>query len=187
MPHAQKDYKAAPAGTYAVDQSHSSVLAQVPHVGFSYEVVRFPTVTGTLQWDPANPAKDRLEVSVDPKSMTTAATGGDFAGRLTGPGLLNAAQFPKATFVSKSFHVVDAAHGTVDGDFTLMGVTKPMTFNVELVGAGQGFQGPAIGVHATATLAPLDFGLKPPVMAPSGRTGHRHRIPPPGVLIAERR
>jgi len=164
MPTPVKDYKVAPAGTYALDQAHTGVVARASHVGFSYEVFRFTTVSGKLTWDPANPAADALSVAVDPKSITTAPTAIDFAAELAGPKFLNVAQFPTATFVSKAFHVVDASHGTVDGDLTIMGVTKPATFDVELVGAGQGFKGPVLGVTATTWIHPDAFGLQPAML-----------------------
>ncbi|MFI4934791.1 MAG: YceI family protein [Caulobacterales bacterium] len=158
MPVPVKDYKASPAGKYAVDQAHTGVIARVSHVGFSYSVFRFTTVSGTLTWDPANPGADAMSITVDPKSIATANTGGDFSGELSGQ-YLKAAQFPTATFVSKAFHVVDATHGSVDGDMTIMGVTKPVTFDVELVGAGQAFKGPVLGVHAETDIHPAEYGL----------------------------
>jgi polyisoprenoid-binding protein YceI len=162
MPHPEKDYKAAPAGTYAIDQSHAAIVARVPHMGFSYSVFRFTGVQGALKWDPANPGADTLEVSVDPKSIATANTGGDFSGEISGDRFLKSAQFPAITFAAKGFHAVDATHGTVDGDITLLGVTKPVVFDVELVGAGKGFRGPTMGVHAETDIHPNDFGLPPP-------------------------
>ena len=44
---------------------------------------------------------------------------------------------------------------------TLMGVTKPATFDVVLVGAGQGFRGPVIGVTATTMIDPKLYGMPP--------------------------
>src|SRR5437764_799172 len=58
----------------------------------------------------------------------------------------------------------DAAHGQVDGQFTLMGKTRPVTFDVSLVGAGKGFaggpvMGHVIGIHAETSINPPDYGL----------------------------
>src|SRR5208283_5225024 len=79
-PPAVKDYKAAPAGAYAIDPAHTGVEARAPHLGFSYEDFRFTGVSGDLTWDPANPGADALSVTVDPASITTAPTGKiDFA------------------------------------------------------------------------------------------------------------
>jgi polyisoprenoid-binding protein YceI len=166
MPKATKDYKVAPAGAYALDPAHTGVIARVPHLGFSFEVFRFTTVSGALTWDPANPAADSLNVTVDPKSLTTAPTAIDFAGELTGDKFLNVAKFPTATFVSKAFHQVDATHGKVDGDLTIMGVTQPATFDVELVGAGQFGPRTVIGVTAHALVDLKGLGLPPFIQGP---------------------
>jgi polyisoprenoid-binding protein YceI len=165
MPVAQHDYKAAVAGKYAIDPKHTGLVARVPHLGFSYSIFRFQTVTGALNWDPANPAADKLEVSVDPKSITTAPVDG-FSDELAGAKYLNAAKFPAITFTSTAFHPTSATHGSVEGDLALMGVTKHVVFDVDLVGAGKGFRGPVIGVAAKTTIQPKDFGLPAFIVAP---------------------
>ena len=152
-----KDYKAAPAGKYVIDANHTGLVARVPHMGMSYSIFRFTTVSGTLDWDPAKPASDALNVTVDPKSITHPVKG--FPEELSGDRFLKAGQFPTASFVSKAFHPIDAGHGKVDGDLTLMGVTKPVTFDVELIGAGKGFRGDVMGASAHTTVDPKDYGL----------------------------
>jgi polyisoprenoid-binding protein YceI len=165
MPTPEHDFKAAAAGKYAIDPKHTGLIARVSHLGFSYSIFRFQTVAGTLAWDPAKPAADKLEVSVDPKSITTAPVAG-FSDELAGEKFLNAAKFPAITFTSTAFHPTSATHGTVDGDLTLMGVTKHVVFDVDLVGAGKGFRGPVIGVAAKTTIGPKDFGLPAFFVAP---------------------
>jgi polyisoprenoid-binding protein YceI len=156
-PPPTRDYKNAPAGKYVVDPTHAGIVARVPHQGFSYSVFRFTGVSGTLEWDPANPSANTLSVSVDPKSITTPVP--KFAEEIAGDRFLKADKFPAATFVSKAFRVTDMNHGKVEGDFTLMGVVKPVTFDVEMVGTGVGFRGPVIGVAARTTIDPKDYGL----------------------------
>jgi polyisoprenoid-binding protein YceI len=165
MPVAQHDYKAAPAGKYAIDPKHTGLVVRVPHMGFSYSIFRFQAVSGTLAWDPANPGADKLEVTVDPKSITTAPVEG-FSDELSGEKFLNAGKFPAITFVSTGFHPEGATHGKVDGDLTVMGVTKHVVFDVDLVGAGKGFRGPVIGVTAKTMLDPKGLGLPPFFAAP---------------------
>ncbi len=134
-PAATKDPKAASSGTYNLDPRHTGVVARVPHAGgFSNSVFRFDKATGTLTWDSASPANSKLTFVVDPKSITSNVAG--FGEELSGDRFLNTAKFPEAKFVSTSAKISGAAKGTVTGDFTLMGVTKPVTFEVELVGAG---------------------------------------------------
>jgi polyisoprenoid-binding protein YceI len=163
MPTPQHDYKAAPAGKYAVDPKHTALMARIPHAGFSYSVFRFQTVDGKLSWDPANPGADSLSVTVDPKSITTAPVEG-FSTEIASK-YLKAAQFPTATFTSTAFHPESATHGKVEGDLTVAGVTKHVVFDVDLVGAGKFFGKEVIGVTARTELDPKAYGL-PPFMAP---------------------
>jgi len=165
MPTPLHDYKAAVAGKYVVDAKHTGLVARVPHMGFSYSVFRFQTVAGTLLWDPAHPAADKLEVTVDPKSITTAPVDG-FSDELAGAKFLNTVKFPAITFTSTAFHPESATHGKVEGDLTLLGVTKHVVFDVDLVGDGKGFRGPVIGVTARTMIEPKDFGLPPFIVAP---------------------
>ena len=153
-----KELADARAGTYTLDPDHSAVLARVQHIGYSWSVFRFDTASGKLGWDPAAPEKSTLSVAVRVESITSNVKG--FASELAGEQYLKAAKFPDATFVSTAFRRGDAMHGKVDGQLTLMGITKPVTFDVELVGAGKGWADkPRLGVHAVAAINPQDFGF----------------------------
>ena len=148
----------ARAGTYTIDPDHTAVLARVQHIGYSWLVFRFERVSGTLGWDPAAPEKSTLSVTVQTSSIATPVK--DFAAQLAGDDYLKSGKFPEATFVSTAFHRIDAMHGKVDGQFTLMGKTRPVTFDVELVGAGKGWADkPRLGVHAVARIVPQDYGF----------------------------
>jgi polyisoprenoid-binding protein YceI len=160
LPPIAHDYKQAPAGTYALDPKHTGLIARVPHFGFSYSVERFTDTQSSLTWDPANPGADKLTASVDPKSIVPIPiTGRDFSADLSGDKFLNAAKYPTATFTGAAFHPTGPDRGTVGGDMTIMGVTKPVTWDVTLVGTGKGFRGPVIGVHAVTHVDPRDYGL----------------------------
>jgi len=155
-----QDYRQAPAGTYALDGQHAGVIARVKHIGYSYSIFRFDTVAGTLTWDPADPDASKLTATVQTGSIATNVPG--FAKDLAGEGFLKSKAFPEASFVSTAFHKIDANHGKIDGKFTLMGKTVPLTLDVTLVGAGKGFMGhPRIGAHAEGEIAVADFGLMP--------------------------
>lgn len=148
----------ARAGTYTIDPDHCAVLARVSHIGYSWSVFRFNQASGTLTFDPAAPEKSTLSVAVRTESIASNVK--DFAYELAGDQYLKAAKFPEATFVSTAFRRGDDTHGKVDGQLTLMGITKPVTFEVELIGVGKGWaEKPRLGVHAVAAITPQDFGL----------------------------
>ncbi len=156
----QRDARLAPAGVYAVDPAHTAVIAKVSHIGYGLSVFRFDKVAGELRWDPAVPSRSSLTVEVETASIATPVPG--FAAELSGEGYLKSAAFPKATFVSTGFTRTDANHGKVSGRFTLMGKTRPVVFDVTLMGAGKGFMGhPRLGVEAIARINPRDYGLNP--------------------------
>lgn len=156
----EADYKQAPAGGYAIDPDHASVIARVSHLRYSWSIFRFDKVSGTMKWDPANPANSSITAKVETASITSNVKG--FAQDLAGDKFLKSAAFPEATFVSSAFRQMSTRRGKVDGQLTLMGKTRPATFDVELVGAGKGFADrPRIGVSARGTINPVDFGLPP--------------------------
>ena len=158
------DISAITAGTYKLDESHAAVLARVSHIGYSRSVFRFDAVGGQLTWDPADLSKAKLTATVQTGSIISNVP--RFATELVGDKYLNAKAFPEATFVSTAFRRKDATHGKVDGQFTLMGKTKPVTFDVALGGAGKGFGRPRLGVSVTGTIIPQDYGMPPFFVVP---------------------
>src|SRR5690348_11027874 len=158
IPHVTNDYTKAVAGEYTLDGRHVGVIARVSHLGFSISIFRFGDVTAKLTWDPAAPEKSALTATVKTASIETNVPG--FAEDISTK-YLNSAQFPDATFVSTAFHKTDATHGKVDGNFTLKGVTKPVTFDVTLIGAGPAIGGHNIGIHAEGWINPTDYNIGP--------------------------
>jgi polyisoprenoid-binding protein YceI len=162
LPHGQHDVRTATAGTYTLDVARTAVIARVPHLGFSMSAFRFGKSQATLQWDPAQIEKSRLDASVETNSIATPVAG--FAEQLQGRDYLNAAAYPLATFVSTAFRPENFQHGKVDGNLTLLGRTVKATFDVTLVGAGPGFaggpkMGHVIGIHAVTSVDPHAIGL----------------------------
>lgn len=152
------DDKLATAGTYTLDPDHASVIARVSHLRYSYSIFRFERLGGTLTWDPANTAGASLSAKVETASITSNVKG--FGEQLAGDEFLKSRAFPDATFVSTAFRQTSSRRGKVEGQLTLMGKTRPVTFDVALVGAGKGFAGqPRIGINARAGINPVDFGL----------------------------
>jgi len=156
----EADYKQATAGTYTLDPDHASVIARVSHLGYSYSIFRFERLSATLAWDPANTASGSLSATVETASITSNVKG--FGEQLAGDEFLKSKAFPQATFVSTAFRQTSSRGGKVDGQLSLMGKTRPVTFDVELVGAGKGFAGqPRMGMTARTSINPVDFGLPP--------------------------
>ena len=156
---AAKDPSIAIAGTYKLDENHISVIARVPHRnGVAFSTFRFERVHGTVAWDPKAPAATKIDVTVEPASITSVAKG--FATELAGDRFLKTAMFPEAKFVSTGVRMVNPTHAMVDGNMTFLGVTKPVVLDAELVGVGPGAGGKFImGVMGTMRFKRSDFGF----------------------------
>ncbi|WP_395708321.1 YceI family protein [Reyranella sp.] len=162
---AEQDYKLALAGTYALDPDHAAVIARVSHLGYSYSIFRFDRLDATLTWDPADPSGAALSAKVEAASIASNVKG--FSEQLAGDNFLKSNAFPQVTFASTAFRQTGPRAGKVDGTLSLLGHTKPVTFDVELVGAGKGLTGqPRIGATARASINPVEFGLMP-LLGPS--------------------
>jgi polyisoprenoid-binding protein YceI len=156
----EPDLKQATAGTYTLDPDHAAVIARVSHIGYSYSIFRFDRLGATLVWDPASTAGCSLSAKVETASITSNVKG--FGEQLAGDEFLKSKTFPEATFTSTAFRQTNPRSGKVDGTLSLMGKTRPVTFDVELVGAGKGFAGqPRMGMTARTRINPVDFGLPP--------------------------
>jgi polyisoprenoid-binding protein YceI len=146
-------------GHYALDPHHASVIARVSHMGVSLYTVRFDTLDAAIDYDAAHPERTRVTASVDPTSLDVNA---DYS-KTFAEEFLQVSKFPRATFVSTSIQPGVGTSGTMTGDLTLMGVTRPVTFNVTLIGSGHEplpipLGRRAAGFEATTTLKRSDFG-----------------------------
>jgi len=154
-----------PAGHYVLDKSHAVLTAKLKHMGFSNYTLRFTKLDADFQYDPKSPATTKLNVTVDPASLDTA-TGADafglkFSKELTGDGWLEAAKYPTITFVSTAIDIGDGQHGSVTGDLTFHGVTKPVVLDVTFNGVGSGMipLTTRTGFSATTTIKRSEYGV----------------------------
>ncbi|MGH6958209.1 MAG: YceI family protein, partial [Caulobacteraceae bacterium] len=150
-----------PSGHYVLDNHHSTLIARVMHMGVSLYTIRFDTLAASFDYDPAHPEATRLRASVDLASLDVGA---DYSKTFANE-FLKADKFPVATFVSTALTPTAPGRGTMSGDLTLMGVTKPVTFDVLLVGAGHEllplpFGQSAAGFEATTEIRRSAFGSK---------------------------
>ena len=126
------------ADTFKIDPVHSSIIFSVKHFGASNFYGRFNDVKGTIVLDNADPSKSSIELTIPVESVDTHNEKRDQ--HLKGPDFFNAKQFPVMTFKSKKVES-SGDNYNVTGDFTLHGVTKPLTLEVKKVGEGKGAEG----------------------------------------------
>ena len=148
----------AQATQYKIDASHSFVEFRIQHLGYSWLHGRFNTISGRFTHDPANPAANAIQVDIDPASVDTNHAERDK--HLRNEDFLNVSKFPSASFKSTNF-TGTADGGTLTGELTLHGVTKPISFKIAKMGEGKDpWGGYRAGFSAKTTLDRRDFGMQ---------------------------
>jgi len=153
-----------PAGSYVSDPTHTNVLWTVSHFGVSNYIGRFDGIQATLEIDPADPTKSKLTATIDPASVDVnyPKDDKDFAAEIESDMFFDAAKFTEITFVSTDIKTTGADTGTVTGDLTFHGVTKPVTLDVKMNAALNPHpmsKKPVVGFSATGTIKRSDFGV----------------------------
>ena len=154
------DVAAAPEGAYVLDPAHASVNWSLSHSGLSFYTARFDDISGALDFDPDAPTASRLDIRIDPKSVSTGNPAWDNTLATEGK-YFDGDAHPEIRFVSTSSVKLTDNTGTVTGDLTLRGVTKPVALNVTYNGAGKSFghPGATLGFSATGKLIRSDWGM----------------------------
>jgi polyisoprenoid-binding protein YceI len=146
---------------YAVDKPHSEIGFEVRHF-FSKVPGRFGDFSGTIVFDEADPSKITVDASAVTASVTTANEKRD--GHLKTADFFDAEKYPAITFKSTKVTAAGKNKYKIAGDFTMRGVTKPVVFDAEFLGAGNvaaGGQsmGVKAGFTATTVINRKDFGI----------------------------
>lgn len=149
---------AVAADTYKLDPGHTFPRWQVSHFGFSTHHGQFNKTSGTLMLDP-KAGKGSLDVVVDAASIST----GDPAleKHLRTADFFNVEKFPTLTFKSSAMKFEGGKPVAVSGDFTLLGVTKPMTFQIANVKCGMHpvSKKESCGAEVSGSLKRSEFGM----------------------------
>ncbi|MBV9570255.1 MAG: YceI family protein [Alphaproteobacteria bacterium] len=148
-----------PPATYNIDPKHTQIIFSIRHMGLSTFYGRFGQISGSLTFDPATPEKSALTVQIDMKSLSMHVPKLD---EELMADVFHADKFPTATFVATQSTKTGANTGTVTGNLTIAGVTKPVTLKVTFNGGRNSpfpLQPYRVGFDATATVKRSDFGL----------------------------
>lgn len=153
-----RDPTKAPAGTYELDPRHAGLVVRVAHLGgFSRYTMRFNALTGGFTYDPANWQATKVTISIDPKSIDTEIP--SFNKEIAG--FFEPEKYPAILFVSTAVTAGPDGRGTVTGDLTFHGVTKPVTLDAVFNGSGPGMMGAGtrMGFSGSGRIKRSDFGV----------------------------
>ena len=150
----------AESAVYEVDPVHTSVYFKIDHLGFSSLFGRFNSVGGSVVFDPDHPEAGGVELTIEAASVDTKHEERDE--HLRSPDFFNAREFPLITFRSTRIEATGDSRALVTGDFTLLGVTRPVTMEVTYNAMGPyPFVSGQIrtGFSATGSVLRSDFGM----------------------------
>lgn len=143
---------------WTFDKAHTNIDFTVRHMMVTNVRGTFNDFSGTLDFDPANPADASVEVSIKAASINTGEADRD--NHLRSPDFFEAEKFPYITFKSTQVELTGDNTAKVTGNLTIRDVTRPLTLDVELIGQAQSpFGDTRAGFEASATLNREDFGL----------------------------
>jgi polyisoprenoid-binding protein YceI len=143
-------------GTWAIDPVHSEVSFTVRHMMVSKVRGRFDTFEGTIV-TAEDPLASVVTASVDLSSINTGQEQRD--AHIRSADFFEVEKHTHMTFVSTGIRP-NGDDFLLDGDLTLKGVTKPVTFKLEFSGIGpDAYGGTRAGFSATTEINRTDYGV----------------------------
>ncbi|NYE63285.1 polyisoprenoid-binding protein YceI [Duganella sp. 1224] len=146
------------AATYNIDPTHTYPSFEADHMGLSVWRGKFDKTSGTVTMDRA--AKTgALDIKIDPASIDFGLEAMNKHAK--GDDMFNVAKFPTITYTSKSFKFDGDQLVGVDGELTMLGVTKPVALKVNKFKCimHPRYKKEVCGADASAEFKRSDFGM----------------------------
>ena len=147
----------AQADQLILDPGHTYPHFSVSHLGFSLMYGRFNKTEGVIETNAGEPVS--LEVTIDAASIDTGHDIRD--SHLRDTDFFNVEEHPTLIYRSTDIQRDSETTATVNGELTLLGVTRPLTLQVENIHCGKHpmTQKYTCGFTASGQLRRSDFGM----------------------------
>ena len=145
--------------TWNIDPAHTVAEFKVRHMMIANVKGHFSRVSGVLIRDESDPANDRVEATIEAASIETRNEQRD--GHLKSEDFFHVEKFSTLHFKSTGIRVIGEGELSVEGDLTIRGVTRKVSFAVEgpTPSAKDPWGNTRIGVSASTKINRKDFGL----------------------------
>jgi len=145
---------------WQIDPNHTAAQFSVRHLGISTVRGMFEKTSGTVVFDPSDPAKASIDATIDATTFNSRVQMRD--NDVRSPHFLDVAKYPTITFKSTRTEVAGTGTLKITGDLTIHGVTKQVVLDVE--GPSPAIKDPMmgnlrIGANATTKINRNDFGI----------------------------
>ncbi|BCM69692.1 hypothetical protein EASAB2608_05026 [Streptomyces sp. EAS-AB2608] len=145
-------------GDYTIDPAHSTIGFVARHAMVTNVKGGFQDFTGTLHLDGADPTRSTATLDVQMASIDTGNADRD--GHLKSADFFKIDEFPVMTFRSTGAEALGGDAYRITGDLSLLGVTKPLTIDLEFNGAAQDpFGNERVGFEGKAEILRSEWGL----------------------------
>ncbi|NVJ61582.1 MAG: YceI family protein [Gammaproteobacteria bacterium] len=158
-PNVETKIESLKPGQYKLDPEHTTVLFKVKHLGLSTYVGRFNEFDASLDFDPNNMSKTRLDAQVKINSIDV--NNKDLEETLRDDDWFDSQRFPVASFKTLSVSPGENGNFIFNAELTLKGVTKPISLNATFNGGASnvltGYY--TLGFSAQGSLKRSEFGI----------------------------
>lgn len=146
------------AESYSVDPRHTFPSFEVNHLGFSTQRGRFNKTSGKIVLD-RQAKSGSVEIVIDAASVDSGLD--KLEEHLRGEEFFNSEKFPTLGFKSRAVTFSGDKPASVEGDFTMLGVTRPLTLTITAFNCGVHpiNRKEVCGADAAATLKRSEFGM----------------------------
>ena len=145
-------------GDYTIDPRHTFPSLEISHLGFSIQRGRFDKTSGKITLD-TTAKTGSIEVTIDAASIDTGLP--DLEKHLKGEEFFDVAKYPTITFTSRKLIFEGDKLVGADGDFTMHGVTKPVSLTLDHFQCGPNpiTKQQTCGANATTSIKRSEFGI----------------------------
>ncbi|MEU9437753.1 YceI family protein [Streptomyces sp. NPDC048252] len=149
---------AALTGDYSIDPAHSTLGFVARHAMVTNVKGKFNDFTGSLHLDGTDPSKSSATIDVTMDSIDTGSADRD--GHLKTADFFKTDEFPTMTFRTTSAEALGGDDYRITGDLTILGVTKPLSIDLEFNGAAKDpFGNERVGFEGKAEILRSAWGL----------------------------
>ncbi|KUN81961.1 polyisoprenoid-binding protein [Streptomyces bungoensis] len=149
---------AALTGDYTIDPAHTTIGFVARHAMVTNVKGSFQDFTGSLHLDGADPSRSTATLDIRMDSIDTGNADRD--GHLKSADFFKTDEFPTMTFRSTKAESLGGDDYRITGDLSILGVTKPLTIDLEFNGAAKDpFGNERVGFEGKAEILRSEWGL----------------------------
>lgn len=147
------------AEKFEFDKNHTNIMWFANHAGFSDSMGQFMDYDGHILLDEDNIEKSSVQIDIQTGSMMTGLAA--FDKHLTNKDFFNVLRHPTATFKSTAVKKVNDKDLEVQGELTMLGITKPLTLNATInkIDMNPFTDQKTIGASVEATVKRSEYGM----------------------------